>query len=405
MNRELPLSWLLVLGALTAFAPMAIDMYLPAFPQIASSLHTDASQVQLTLAACFLGFAIGQLIYGPLSDRFGRKPPLHAGISLFVLASLACALANTIDALIFWRFLQALGGCAGMVISRAIVRDRFTAQEAARMFSLLILVMGLAPILAPLFGGGLLRITSWHAIFVALAVFGLLCGFFTWKVLDETLPVANQQSLHPVILLKAFRDILRERQFHGHVLVAGFSHAGMFGYITSSSFVFIDHFGVPPEHFGWLFGSNAAGLIGMSQVNRHLLKTRSTDQILRLGNAIAMVCGLLLLAAASFASAPLWLIALPLFGFVASLGMTLPNASANALAPFGQRAGTASALIGTIQFLFAALAATVVSVLPGTLMPASGPLTMASVVAGSTALAWLAQRTLLRPPVAVSATH
>ncbi len=395
MPRDLPLSWLLVLGALTAFAPMAIDMYLPAFPQIAASLQTDASQVQLTLAACFLGFAIGQLIYGPLSDRFGRKPPLYAGIALFVLASSACALATTIEALIGWRFLQALGGCAGMVITRAIVRDRFTAQEAARLFSLLILVMGLAPILAPLFGGALLGVASWQAIFIALAVFGLLCGFFTWHVLDETLPKANQQSLHPVILLKAFRDILRERQFHGHVLVAGFAHAGMFGYITSSSFVFIDYFGVPPSHFGWLFGSNAAGLIAMSQVNRRLLKSRSTDQMLQLGNSIALICGLLLLAAAVWSAAPLWLIAVPLFGFVASLGITLPNASANALAPFGQRAGTASALLGTIQFLFAAGAAALVSALPGYLMPARGPLTMACVIAGCSLLAWLSLRLLL----------
>ncbi len=388
MSRSFSLSWLLVLGALTAFAPMAIDMYLPAFPQIAASLHTDASHVQLTLAACFLGFAFGQLLYGPLSDRFGRKPPLYVGISLFVVASIACALATSIEALIGWRFLQALGGCAGMVITRAIVRDRFTAQEAARLFSLLILVMGLAPILAPLLGGALLGVSSWHAIFVALAVFGLLCGVFTWWVLDETLPKTNQQSLHPIILLRAFRDILRERQFHGHVLVAGFAHAGMFGYITSSSFVFIDYFEVPPAHFGWLFGSNAAGLIAMSQVNRHLLKTRSTDQVLRLGNGIAALCGVLLLAAALWPAAPLWLIALPLFGFVASLGITLPNASANALAPFSQRAGTASALLGTIQFLFAAASASVVSALPGTLLPARGPLTMACVIAACTLLAW-----------------
>ena len=392
MNRELPLSWLLTLGALSAFAPMAIDMYLPAFPTIASELQTDSGQVQLTMAACFLGFAIGQLLYGPLSDRFGRKPPLYAGIALFVIASAGCALANSIDSLIVWRFLQAFGGCAGMVIGRAIVRDRFQANDAARLFSLLILVMGLAPILAPLFGGVLLSVASWRAIFIALLVFGLLCGVASWRALSETLPAERRQSLHPIALARGFGEILRHREFYGHVLVGGFAHAGMFAYITSSSFVFIEHFQIAPGHFGWLFGANAAGLIAMSQLNRHLLKTRSTSRLLQAGNRLALLMGATLLLGASLAPQQLLFIAVPLFGFVASLGITLPNASANALAPFGLRAGTASALMGTIQFLFATVSATLISRLS-----AEGPLMMATVVAACAACSWLAQRTLLHP--------
>ena len=392
MNRELPLSWLLTLGALSAFAPMAIDMYLPAFPAIASELQTDSGQVQLTMAACFLGFAIGQLLYGPLSDRFGRKPPLYAGIALFVIASAGCALANSIDSLIVWRFLQAFGGCAGMVIGRAIVRDRFQANDAARLFSLLILVMGLAPILAPLFGGVLLSVASWRAIFIALLVFGLLCGVASWRALSETLPAERRQSLHPIALARGFGEILRHREFYGHVLVGGFAHAGMFAYITSSSFVFIEHFQIAPGHFGWLFGANAAGLIAMSQLNRHLLKTRSTSRLLQAGNRLALLMGATLLLGASLAPQQLLFIAVPLFGFVASLGITLPNASANALAPFGLRAGTASALMGTIQFLFATVSATLISRLS-----AEGPLMMATVVAACAACSWLAQRTLLHP--------
>ena len=391
MNRELPLSWLLTLGALSAFAPMAIDMYLPAFPAIASELQTDSGQVQLTMAACFLGFAIGQLLYGPLSDRFGRKPPLYAGIALFVIASAGCALANSIDSLIVWRFLQAFGGCAGMVIGRAIVRDRFQANEAARLFSLLILVMGLAPILAPLFGGVLLSVASWRAIFIALLVFGLLCGVASWRALSETLPAERRQSLHPIALARGFGEILRHREFYGHVLVGGFAHAGMFAYITSSSFVFIEHFQIAPSHFGWLFGANAAGLIAMSQLNRHLLKTRSTSRLLQAGNRLALLMGATLLLGASLAPQQLLFIAAPLFGFVASLGITLPNASANALAPFGLRAGTASALMGTIQFLFATVSAGAVSHFAST-----KPVVMAGFVAGCALLAWLGHRLLLQ---------
>jgi MFS transporter, DHA1 family, multidrug resistance protein len=398
MSSRLPLSWLLILGALTAFAPMAIDMYLPALPNIATELNAGPAHVQLTLAACFLGFAFGQLLYGPLADRFGRKPPLYLGVSVFVLASIGCALATSIEALIALRFLQALGGCAGVVITRAMVRDRFAANEVARLFSLLILVMGLAPILAPLLGGWLLQWVGWRAIFVALALFGLACGIGAWRVLEETLPHDNRQSLHPRALAQGFVSVLRERQFYGHVLAGGFAQAGMFAYITSSAFVFIEHFQVPAAHFGWIFGANAAGLIGLSQLNRRLLKQYNTTQMLRFGNTLALTFALLLLATACWSAAPLWAVAAPLFGFVASLGITLPNASANALAPFGNRAGTASALLGTIQFLFAALAAVLVSALPGTLLPSTGPLTMASVIAGCASLAWVSNRLLLRTP-------
>lgn len=395
---RLPLSWLFVLGALTAFAPMAIDMYLPALPQIAQQLQASPAHTQLTLAACFLGFAFGQLLYGPVADRFGRKPPLYVGIVIFVAASLGCALAPSIEWLIAMRFLQALGGCSGLVITRAIVRDRFAANEAARFFSLLMLVMGLAPILAPLVGGWLLSVGDWRLIFVVLALFGLANGLATWRYLTETLPVTSRQSLHPRALLRAFAEVLRERQFHGHALVGGFAHAAMFSYITSSSFVFIDYFAVAPEHFGWVFGSNAAGLIALSQLNRYLLRTYSTSQVLRIGNHLALVFGLLLLLAAFQPQPSIWLVALPLFGFVASLGITLPNTSANAMAPFGQRAGTASALLGTLQFFFAALAASVVSSLPGTLLPARGPQAMATVIFVCVALASLASLLLLRKP-------
>ncbi len=383
----LPLPLLLTLGALTAFAPMAIDMYLPALPALARDLGSDITGAQVTLTACFLGLALGQLIWGPVADRYGRKPPLLAGVSLFVLASVACALAPDLHSLTLARFVQALGGCAGLVITRAYVRDRFAARDAARLFSLLILVMGLAPILAPMLGSLLLSVGSWRLVFAALTLFGLACLLAAARQLDESLAPAARQSLHPLAVARAFAGVARNRVFLLNLASGGFAQAGMFAYITASPYVFIEYFRLTPGHYSWLFGSNALGLIALSQLNRWLLRHHDSSRVQRAGNLLAMLAGLLLLANAVSGFGGVWGVALPLWSFIAVLGMTLPNATAHAMAPFARHAGTASALLGSLQFLFAALASLAVSLLhDGTPRP------MALVIAAGATTAWLCGR-------------
>lgn len=369
----------LVLGSLTAFGPLSIDMYLPAFPQIASDFHASVATVQLSLTAFFLGLAIGQVFYGPLVDRFGRKPPVYAGLVLYSIASFICALAPNSETLIAARFLQALGSCAGMVVARAVVRDLFEEREAARVFSLLMLVMGVAPILAPLVGGFVSLHWGWHSIFVILGILSLLTLAAVITVLPET---RGPNPNFP--LSSAFRnyfEIMKSRRFMGFAAAGGLAQAGMFAYITGSPFVFIELFAVPAENYGWIFGSNAFGLIFASQINLRLLRRYSPEKILKISFAILSFSGLCLLAA-SLLKLGFIAMLLPLFFFVGILGLTLPNTSAAALASEGKRAGSASALLGTLQFTFAAISSAAVSALDnGTSHPMSGTIAVCGLLA------------------------
>mgnify|MGYP006167453409 CR=1 FL=1 len=264
------LRMVLILGALSAFGPLAIDFYLPAFPAMAQAFATDEKHVQTTLAAYFLGLSIGQLAYGPVADRFGRRKPLLFGVALFTLASLACAYAPNLDTLVLARFVQALGGCAGMVLSRAIVSDKCDPVASAKVFSQLMLVMGLAPILAPMLGGVLVNLAGWQSIFLVLSLFSAACLLAVSLGLPESLPAdMPRQPLSGA--LRQYLRLLNDRVFLGHALTGGIAIAGMFAYIAGSPFVFIELYGVPAEHYGWLFGSNAAGFVIMAQVNARLV--------------------------------------------------------------------------------------------------------------------------------------
>lgn len=374
----LPLRYILILGAVVAIGPLSIDMYLPALPELERSLGTDAAAVQWTLAAFFFGLAAGQLIYGPLSDRYGRKPPLLLGLALFVLASFGCALAQRIETLIALRLLEALGGCAGMVLTRAMVRDRCAPQDMARILSQLVLVMGIAPILAPLLGSLVLQHAGWPTIFLVLAGFGAAClAAIAWSVEETHPPQRRLEALSLGSALRSYRQLLQHRRFLGYALSGAAAQAGMFAYITVSAFVFIQHYGLTPTQYSWLFGSNAFGLIAASQINGRLLRRYRAQKILQRALQTYLAAGLAMTFSAASGVGGLYGVVLPLWVCIASLGFTFPNSVAAAMAPFGDRAGSASALLGTLQFAGAGAASYAVGHLyDGSALP------MALVIAG-----------------------
>ncbi|NVZ65055.1 multidrug effflux MFS transporter [Pseudomonas gingeri] len=353
---------ILILGALSAFAPLAIDFYLPGFPSMAIAFGTDEKHIQLTLAVYFLGLSIGQLVYGPLADRFGRRGPLLVGVFLFTLASLACAFAPNLEWLIAARFLQALGGCAGAVISRAVVSDKCDAIGSAKVFSQLMLVTGLAPILAPMLGGVLVNLYGWQSIFIVLTLFSALSAVAVALGLPESLPATQpRQPLSGA--LRQYASLLSDRVFFGHALTGGIAIAGMFAYIAGSPFVFIKLYGVPAEHYGWLFGSNAAGFILVAQINARLLGKRGPAFLLARAVWVYLAAGLTLLGVSTLHTAQLWPLLVPLFICISSLGCIIPNAAACAMRGQGARAGSASAMFGCLQFSVAAGAASLVGLL------------------------------------------
>lgn len=360
---------LLILGATVAIAPLAIDMYLPSMPAMQEHFGVDAAAVQLTLSTFFIGLAIGQVFYGPVSDRIGRLGPLYFGLTVYVLASLACALAPTVEALTVARLFQALGGCAGLVITRAIVRDRFEPREMDQALSTLLMIMGAAPILAPAIGAQLLLRFGWQSIFFVLVVFGLLCIVAVRRGLEESW-VPPAQPLRAADVLGVYGRLLGHRRFMGYALAGSTAQAGMFAYIAASAFVFIEVYDIAPSAFGWLFGLNAAGLITASQVNARILHRWRSERVLRAALAANTLFGATLLVMVATGTGGVWGVAVPLFGAISSLGFSFPNSTAAAMAPFGDRAGMAAALLGTLQFTIAALVSSLVGYLhDGTALP------------------------------------
>jgi len=385
------LEMIVILGAMTAFAPLSVDMYLPAFPELQRVFATDAGQVQLTLATFLVAFALGQVVYGPLADRFGRKPPLYAGLSLFVLASIGCALAQDIGQLAALRFLQALGAGAGVVVARAMVRDLFPPSEAVSVFSRLMLVIGVAPMLAPLLGGYLLLWFGWQSIFLALALFGLLCLLAIAVRLPESLAPENVQRLSARGMALGYAALLADRRFLGPALVGGLSIAGMFVYITVSPFVFIEVLGVPTESYGWIFGLNALGFILASQFNARFGRLFGPARVLPVAVALQLLVGLALLLGGAAGLGGRWGVFLPVFAYLVCLGFIMPNTAALAMAPFGRNAGSASALLGLLQFGLAAVAAAIAGVFAH-----DSALPMALLIASCAAAGGLAYLLLLR---------
>jgi MFS transporter, DHA1 family, multidrug resistance protein len=371
-----PISWKLVviLGILSAYGPLTIDLYMPALPTLAVVFETH--RVQQTMAAYFLGLSLGQLFMGPLSDRIGRKRPLLIGCIVYTLASLGCALAPSINSLIVLRFLQALGGCVGMVLTTSIVRDSFAVKDSAKIFSYLMLVMGLAPILAPLLGGQILLYSSWRIIFLVLAAFGLLCFCLVAFGLPESLP-KDQRNQNPLwTILNDYKNLLQDSRFIRYALPNSLMGAGFYTYLSGGSMVFIEVYGISAQNFGWIFALNAIGIISSSQLNTVLLKNVSGYKILKTAMISLSLCAVLLFLIAYSQMGGMIGLWLALFVCIGGMGLVRPNAVAATMAPFGKRAGSASSLMSALGSITGALSGAVLS-----LFQTQSALPMASIIA------------------------
>lgn len=354
--------WLvLILGTLAAFGPLTMDMYLPGFLQIADDFTTNASSVQLSLTSSLLGIACGQLIIGPLSDAKGRKNPLLLALIFYIVASIFCVLSPNIWLFIFARFFQGLAASAGVVISRAMVRDLYTGSELTKFFALLMLINGLAPILAPIFGGFVLKYSTWYMIFVVLAIIGaIMLGTVKWA-LPETLPENNRRATSIKDTVLTFIDLLKDKNFIGFALVQGLMMAGMFAYISGTPFIFQGIYGVSPQTYGLLFALNGVGLVIFTQVTGRLAGKIKEITILFIGLMIASIASVLLLYMIIL-KASLLFIVIPLFFAISSCGMTNTASFSLAMQKQGHRAGSASALLGLLPFLLGAISAPLVGI-------------------------------------------
>jgi DHA1 family bicyclomycin/chloramphenicol resistance-like MFS transporter len=356
-QHKTPWGLVTLLGSLTAMGALSIDMYLPSLPAMAADLRATTAQAQSTVAAFLGGMALGQMIYGPASDRFGRRPPLILGSLIFVATSALCALAVSAPLLIGARFLQALGACSGSVIARAIVRDRFDHTETARVLSLMMLIMGLAPIFAPLLGGALLGLGGWRAIFWVITGFGALLAVAILLALTESRSAetaAHARGEHP---LRGYAALLSHRRLIGYALAGALNGATLFTYISSSPDLLIRVYGISPAAFGWVFGVNGAGVIGANQLNRHLLRRRTPDQVLAWASWLAVAMAILLALAAVSGVGGRWSVLPLLFLVLASYGLMQGNTMAGALNVDPRRAGSISALLGSLSFAAGAFTA------------------------------------------------
>ncbi|MFJ9019122.1 multidrug effflux MFS transporter [Streptomyces sp. NPDC102259] len=365
VRRRAGLLVTLVLGGLTATPPLSMDMYLPALPEVTRTLHAPAATVQLTLTACLAGMALGQLVVGPMSDRWGRRRPLLAGLVAYVVATALCALAPTVELLVACRLVQGLAGAAGIVIARAVVRDLYDGVAMARFFSTLMLISGVAPVVAPLIGAQILRATDWRGVFVLLTGVGLLLAGVVWTRLPETLPAAERHTGGVGEALRSMRRLLGDLPFTGYMLTGGFAFAALFAYISASPFVVQEIYGASPQTFGLLFGVNSVGLVLIGQLNGRVLVGRvRLDRVLAAGLAVVVLAAtaLLLMTTGVFGEVGLAPVAAALFVLMSAMGVTLPNAQTLALTRVRHSAGSASALLGTSSFLIGAIASPLVGI-------------------------------------------
>jgi DHA1 family bicyclomycin/chloramphenicol resistance-like MFS transporter len=356
MTKQRYFLTVLILGSLTALGPFSIDMYLPGFPAIAKSLNTTTAQVSLSLSSFFIGLAAGQLLYGPLLDKFGRKKPLYFGLVLYMVASVGCFLATSIDMLIWVRLIQAVGACAAGVASMAMVRDIFPLDQNAKIFALLILILGASPMLAPTIGGYVTEAWGWHEIFVILGLMALVILLAVIFFLPESYKPDPNYSLKPAPIINSFLQVIKEPQFYTYALTGAFAFASLFVYVSASPIVFMEVFKVSAKTYGWIFAILSIGFIGSSQVNNVLLKRFKSQQIIRVVMPVQVLVTLLFFVGSWYGWYGLYTTIGMVFLMLCCVGTISPNASALSLAPFHNNAGTASALLGALQLGLGSLA-------------------------------------------------
>jgi DHA1 family bicyclomycin/chloramphenicol resistance-like MFS transporter len=350
------------LGALMAITPMSVDMYLPALPAIGRDLGAPQSEIQLSLSLFFVAFALGQLVWGPIGDRFGRRGPTFAGLLLFVAGGTGCMFAADPFVLAGWRTLQGAGAAVTVVLCRAMVRDVYDRDRSAAVLSVMMLVMGAAPMLAPTVGGQILRFADWRFIFAVLVAAGVAIMVPLWRM-PETLPAARRRSLHPVAVARTYLLLLRDRRYIGYVAGGAGMFGAMFAYISGTPYVYIEMFGVSVENYGLLFGVNVIGMMAASAFNSRFALRFGADRVLRAGLLASIVFAAVLLATGASGAFGLWGIVVPLFAFLSCMGLIGANSMAGALADHPQMAGSASALAGGIQFATGAAAGAAVAAL------------------------------------------
>jgi len=381
-----------LLAALSAIGPLTTDMYLPSLPDIARTLAAPTAQVQLTISAYLFGFAVGQIFYGPLSDRHGRKPVLLAALGLYLVASIACAFSTSIEMLIAARAIQAIGGSGGIVLARAIVRDLYSGTRAGRELSLIGSVMALAPVLAPLAGGALQTGFGWRSIFITLVAASLCGAAVVWRVLPETLARRAAEPVSPSSMLKSYRVVARNRAYLAYVGMASASYAGLFAWISGASFVLQNLYGLTPFSFGLAFAIGSVGYMIGTALAARLVVRIGLDRTIGVGSVACAVGGLAMMLALALGLTSAVSLVLPVALYLAGLGMVLPQSFAGALTPFPERAGAASSLLGFTQQTAAGLCGAVVGFLLGS---NAWPLAAAVAVMGcATFVLWITTRVL-----------
>ncbi len=381
---------ILMIGALNTITPFSIDMYLPAFKTIAADLHTDMAQVMLTVSIYFLGFGIGQILYGPLLDRYGRKRPLYIGMALYILASIGCAAAPTIEMLLAMRFVQALSGCVASVAAMAMVLDFFPPERSSLIFSSLILILGASPMLAPSVGGVIVDVAGWRYVFYVLSAITTVILLVVFFFLPEGHEPDKGVSLLPRHILSGFRDILSEPRFSIYAIAGTFSFSGLFVYVAGSPGIFLGEYHVSPHHYSLIFAGLSVGFISSSQANHLLAKRFSTETIFRATLMVQVVASILFFITVVSGMAGMYTVLGFLFVVLSCAGLTSPNASATALSPFSRNAGSASALLGFIQIGLGGLISAGVgaiqmqpTLLVSMIMAASSSLALAMLLLGS----------------------